>query len=401
MAYIKIVQRRKPLGDGSMPIALRITKDRKTKFISLGMSCKEGEFENQEFKSKSPNYRKRNQLLSKVKTKAYQIIDDFQLNNEDFTLQDFEDKFRGTKKQDVPLVKSFFDKIIAEYKQLGKEGNARVYEETTKSLFGFADNTLMFKAITPAFLGEYERYMRARGNQDGGISVKMRTLKALFNKAINRGFVSRDLYPFNVYKTSKLKATSSKRALSKDEFKRFKEFEVDKYPHLMLSYHLFIFSFYTRGMNYIDMMKLTWRNVQENKIIYVRAKTQKRFVIKILPPVQKILDYYKSLESKTSYVFPLLLKDNLSPSQIANRKKKTLRKFNKDLKEIAELVSIDKNITSYVARHSYATLMKQIGVSTDKISESMGHTSIEVTQAYLKEFDNDVIDDANDKLLDL
>ena len=154
-------------------------------------------------------------------------------------------------------------------------------------------------------------------------------------------------------------------------------------------------------MNFVDMMKLTWRNVQNGKISYVRTKTNTSFIIKILPPVQEILDYYRGLELSTSYVFPLLLKDNLSPSQIANRKKKTLRKFNKDLKEIASLSNIEMNITSYVVRHSYATLLKHGGVSTDMISESMGHSSIEVTQTYLKEFENEVIDDANERLLDL
>ncbi len=197
MISIKIVQRQKPLGDGTLPIALRITKNRKSKFLSLGLSCKASEFENQEFKTKSPNYRKKNQLLAKVKDRAYTIINDFQLKEEDFTLKDFEEKFRGGKKLTDQLVHQFFDKIIDENERTGKVGNARVYKETRISLFSFADNSLTFKTITPAFLNEYEMYMRIRGNQDGGISIKMRTLKALFNKAIRRGLVSRDLYPFS------------------------------------------------------------------------------------------------------------------------------------------------------------------------------------------------------------
>lgn len=363
------------------------------------MSCKDGEFENQEFKAKSPNYRKRNQLLAKLKSRAYEIVNDFQLKEEDYTLKDFESKFRGDKKPVEQNVLDFFDKIIDENERTGKIGNARVYKETRTSLFSFAENGLTFKSITPAFLEEYEVYMRSKGNKNGGISIKMRTLKALFNKAIYRDLVSRDLYPFNTYKTSKLKSTTTKRALSLDEFKRFRDLDISKHPQLLTTYHLFMFSFYTRGMNFVDMMKLDWRSVQNGKIKYVRTKTKKRFIIKILPPVQEILTYYKSLELPTSYVFPLLLEDNLSPTQIANRKKKTLRKFNKDLKEIASLVNIETNLTSYVSRHSYATILKHRGVATDVICESMGHGSIEVTQAYLKEFENEVIDDANDALL--
>lgn len=85
--------------------------------------------------------------------------------------------------------------------------------------------------------------------------------------------------------------------------------------------------------------------------------------------------------------------------QIENRKSKKLKRFNNDLKKIAEIVGIDKPLTSYVARHSFATNLKELGVSTDVISQSMGHQNVSITTAYLKDFDNEVIDDANERLL--
>jgi len=145
-------------------------------------------------------------------------------------------------------------------------------------------------------------------------------------------------------------------------------------------------------MNFVDMIRLSWDNIQSNSIVYIRSKTKGRFVIKILSPLQDVLDYYKLTYNQTNYVFPILLKENMSPIQIENRKSKTLKKFNKDLKEIALLVGINKKLTSYVARHSFATNLKQLGVSTDIISESMGQQNINITNAYLKEFENDVID---------
>jgi site-specific recombinase XerD len=89
----------------------------------------------------------------------------------------------------------------------------------------------------------------------------------------------------------------------------------------------------------------------------------------------------------------------MTPIQIENRKAKKLKRFNSDLKKIAEIVGINKPLTSYVARHSFATNLKQLGVSTDIISQSMGHQNISITSAYLRDFENDVIDDANEKLL--
>jgi site-specific recombinase XerD len=122
-------------------------------------------------------------------------------------------------------------------------------------------------------------------------------------------------------------------------------------------------------------------------------------MVKILAPVQEILDFYILQERNTSYVFPILLKDDLTPIQIENRKQKTLKKFNKDLKELARLAKVAKNVTSYVIRHSYASNLKQLGVSTDKISESMGHSNLEVTKSYLRDFETVEIDFENEKLL--
>ncbi|MEY3330108.1 MAG: hypothetical protein RLZZ115_2993, partial [Cyanobacteriota bacterium] len=115
-------------------------------------------------------------------------------------------------------------------------------------------------------------------------------------------------------------------------------------------------------------LRLKKSDIQDGYVTYIRSKTKGRFMVKILAPVQEILDYYILQERNTSYVFPILLKDDLTPIQIENRKQKTLKKFNKDLKELARLAKVAKNVTSYVIRHSYASNLKQLGVSTDKIS---------------------------------
>lgn len=113
-------------------------------------------------------------------------------------------------------------------------------------------------------------------------------------------------------------------------------------------------------MNFYDLMKLRWENIDGDKLIYTRSKTKGRFIVKILEPVKDILNYYKSFNKNTNYVFPILLKEGLTPMQIENRKAKKLKRFNSDLKKIAEIIGIDKPITSYVARHSFATNLKEL-----------------------------------------
>jgi len=175
--------------------------------------------------------------------------------------------------------------------------------------------------------------------------------------------------------------------------------DISKDPQWIDSHNYFVFSFYTRGMNFADMMRLKWQDITHETINYTRSKTKGNFRIKIVPPVRTILEFYYENSLGTEYVFPILLRDNLSPMQIENRKKKMLTKFNRDLKEIAAACGIEKTLTSYVARHSFANCLKQKGVPTDVISESLGHQNIAVTQAYLKELDSSVLDKAVEILL--
>ncbi len=398
---IKFVLQNKPNSDGLYSVALRITKDRKKKEISLGFRCELDEFENERFTKKHKLSKKRNIILSELNLKALTIIDDFEANKENFSLKDFELKFIGKEKKEV-LVFDFFDEIVEDLVKSGKTGNARVYKDTKNSLKKFANNDeLRFKDITVNFLEKYEVHLRQNNNNDGGIAVKMRQLRALFNDAIKRGFAKEDIYPFKHYKVSKLRGKAVKRALSIEDVKKLLAVDIEKYPHLLNSYNYFVFSYYNRGMNFIDLMKLRWSDIQGDNIIYTRSKTKSRFVIKMLEPAKKVLEHYSKNKKSETYVFPLIVNENATPEQLENRKLKTLKKFNKDLKELSKIAEVESNVTSYVIRHSYATNLKFLGVSSDIISQSMGHSNVEITMTYLKEFENDILDSENEKLLNI
>ena len=397
---LKIVIEGKTLVDGNNRVYLRIIKDRKKKNISLGLKCKPVNFINEQFTKKHPDYKSDNELLIKLRSKANLIVRKLQINEEDFTLEEFENEFRGKRKRQV-LVSEFFDEIIDEMIKSGRTGNAKAYLDTKKSILKFAGSRLQFKEINPTFLEKYEVFLRENGNQNAGIAFKMRELRALYNKAIKRELANQDSYPFEVYKISKLKSKNSKRSLTVDEFKRIKELNLEGMPHLVEAHNYFMFSIYTRGMNFMDMMLLKWSNIQDGRIYYTRSKTKGQFNIDINIRVQEILDFYKIQNRLSEHVFPILLKDDLTPTQIANRKHKVLSRYNSRLKEIGELAKIDKQLTSYVARHSFATLLKHSGTSIDKISEMMGHSNVEITMSYLKDFESEVLDRENQKLLEL
>jgi len=401
MASIKIILRDKPTKEGLYPVILRIIKNRKSKLISLGLECikKDWDEDNNQFKKTQANHIQRNRLLLKHKDRALKIIDDFFMDELDFTLEQFEEKFRGIEPNKLTVLE-FWDEVISDLIKSGKVGNAKALNETKKSLFSFyRKSNLMFKEITPTFLEKYEVFLRENNNTDGGVAFKMREVRSIYNKALKKNIIDEKYYPFKIYKVSKLKVGNIKKALTRDEVRLIENFDVAKYPNLAEAKRLFMFSYYCRGINYFDIMLLKWSNVSESRINYIRSKTKGRFSIEILPPVQEILEFYKDTFLDTNYVFPILLNESMTATQIQNRKHKKLKKFNNDLKKIAKIVGIDKPLSSYVARHSFATNLKQIGVSTDRISQSMGHKNIAITTAYLKDFEDDVIDRENEKLL--
>ena len=395
MITIKIVQRKKKLSDGSYPIFLRVTKNRQSKFYKTPFSSKASEWvaSTGTFNRKRGNYFQYNRLLIKFRERAYKIATDLEIENPDYSLQDFDRNYRITFNPVKNDVFAFFDEIIEEMTFAGRIGNAKSYKDAKTSVQIFhICKKLSFREINPTFLSKYDAFLRSRGGTDGGIGVKMRSIRALFNKAIERGVI-------RTYKISNLRGKGFKRALDFEEIRRIINLDLTDNQHLINTKNYFVFSFYTRGMNFADMMCLEWKDVEANVIYYTRAKTKGNFSIAIMPPVQKILNYYRIHGYGNKYVFPLLFREDYTPTQLADRKHKMLGIYNKELKELAKLCGITKNVSSYVARHSFANCLKQKGVATDVISESLGHQNLGVTQAYLKELDTEIVDKALEVLL--
>lgn len=341
----------KPLSDGQYLVYLRITKNRRKKEISIGLKGFKEHFVSEQFINPHPNFKIENGFIIKQKHEALSIIRNFQLNDEDFTLESFERKFRGVPETNDNFF-DFTEEIIKEMEQSDRLGNARAYKEAKESLLKFINENhpgktiVKFKELTPELLEKYEVYMRSRGNENGGMAFKMRQIRAIFNKAINRKIISQDIYPFKYYKVSKLKAKPNKRALTVEDFKKMKDVNLSQFPHLMEAYNYFMFSFYTRGMNFVDMMYLKKSDIVNDRLYYTRAKTKGRFNIEIVDKAQEIIDFYKDKTHNTSYVFPILLSDDMTPKQIEYRKHKVLSRYNRKLGEIAKIAGVESHVTS-------------------------------------------------------
>ena len=164
-----------------------------------------------------------------------------------------------------------------------------------------------------------------------------------------------------------------------------------------LAIDVFAFSYYEGGINFIDIARLKKENIIDGKIIYSRSKTKKQIILPLLKQSIEIINKYS--DRNDSYLFPILSSFHKTDVQVANRLHKILAKINKNLKQIGNALQIPIPVTTYVARHSFATILKKSGVKTSIISESLGHSSEKITQVYLDSFDNSQIEDAMKNLL--
>lgn len=223
------------------------------------------------------------------------------------------------------------------------------------------------------------------------IGIRFRTLRAIYNVAIEEDAVSQDCYPFKKFKVARLHQDTIKRALTKTDIERILSYKsTNRYMRFPID--IFAFTYYCGGINFIDIANLTQANIMEDRLIYKRHKTGKLIKIPLQPQAIELIKKYHSKESP--YLFPILSDFHETEIQKANRIHKVITKVNKRLKEIGEELNLPIPLTTYVARHSQATVMKKAGVSTAVIREIMGHSSERVTQIYLDSFDNEQIDEA-------
>ena len=241
-ATIKLMLDGKPMANGKHAVYMRILKDRKQKKISLGLYCKKVHFVNEAFTKHHPSYQTENQMLLKLKARALEIIRVFKLDQHDFSLDEFEEEFRTTKREKEVNVIDFFDEIIEEKTKAGDIGTAQTYKDTRDSIIKFRGKGIKFSSITLLFLEKYELFLRERGSTNGGVGFKMRTLKALYNKARKRKIIPKEPYSFEDYKVSKLKSEARKIALTIEEFKKIKNLKVSEHPLLLEAYNYFMFS---------------------------------------------------------------------------------------------------------------------------------------------------------------
>jgi integrase/recombinase XerD len=410
MANVKIIlYTSKKLKEDKHPIVLRVTHERKRRYFTLGennkgYSCLPDHWneETSRFRKSHPDYKILNQILMDLEKEASGIILRFDLENEEFSFDKFTQLFGREKPKDN--VKEIFDYEVKQLEKAGRIGYSKVYNSTWKAIEEYSPGiSLRLRDIDYKFLIGFESHLLGKEDKKNTASVYMRTLRTLFNNSIKYGYIKEEHYPFlsrnnpNGYSLRGLKQETRPRAISKEAIRKIRDQKLDEKTTLFEDRNLFMFSYYCRGINYHDIAHLKWSNLDDGRLKYKRAKTGGLLDMALLEPAIEIIDYYRK-KSTSSYIFPILNDDLEDPKAKYSRIKNGLKRFNKNLKKICKKAEIDP-ITSYVSRHTWATVMKMEGHSTEIISESLDHKSTSQTTTYLRKFETEILDEANKSIL--
>lgn len=329
--------------------------------------------------------------LSWDATRLEKVVRSLEIERRRFTADDIISMFHKLTKESSLF--TFMHGVIAQLKQLGKIRTSETYTATLKSFMAFRESQdVPLDGISSDMMLLYEAHLKTRDVSMNTISFYMRNLRAVYNRAAEKGLTPQN-NPFRHVYTGVDKTI--KRAIPIKEIKALKELDLSLKPSLDFARDMFMFSFYTRGMSFIDMAYLKKSDLQNGILTYRRRKTGQQLSIKWEKCMEDIVSKYP--KNQTDYLLPIIKETVNERRQYDN----ALHLVNYDLKDLSSMLKLQRPLTMYVARHSWASAAKARNIPLSVISEGMGHDSETTTQIYLASLETSVVDKANKMILGL
>ena len=361
------------------PIKIRITYERKYRLFSSNIFANENDFESIVSRNPRGQNREKKVYLDKIISKANGVIEKLPV----FTFDLFKKEFYGISKYSNDVFDHFEIKINAllENHQIKTAIN---YRTTRNSLKAFKEK-LKFQDITPEFLKKYDSHLANQGKKLTSRSIYSRAFRSIVNDAIKNGIQME--YPFGKNGFTPPSGQNVKKALTKEEVFKILDYKTDNEQE-QWAVDLFNFSFTCNGMNLKDIAYLKYKNLTGNSLTFIRAKTKrtskatKEILCSLDDDVFDIIQRNGNPEKTDNYIFPILsVNDNAFERE--RRIEQTTANVNKYLKRIAEKLGIEKRVTMYAARHSFASILNNSNTPVSEIKDMLGHTTLAVTLNYL------------------
>ncbi len=403
---------RRAKANGKYPVKLRVytTNPRKQKFYPTVFEFSEKEF-NSIWNTTKPRaeHKETRDKLQAVEAKAKGVAK----NLTPFTFEKFERQLYRKAGEGIS-VNYHYGQAILELEQHKQVGTASTYTLSRKSIIEFSERRkrrkfekLTFYDITPEWLQGYEQYMTdVKGRSLTTVSMYLRVLRTLFNRAIDEKEIERDYYPFGKRKYQTPATKNVKKALSKEQLKILFHAKPET-PEQERAKAFWFFSYACNGMNIKDVALLRYKDIQDGQIKFYRAKTRLTSKGNLKPVTAYLNEFSNNViekygnEDKTpdSLVFDILT-DGLTAQQQQAKIKNFTRYINQHMKKLCKANGLPENISTYWARHSFATNAVRNGATMEFIQESLGHGSLQTTQGYFAGFDNETKKEFANSLMD-
>lgn len=402
-----ILDRVHPKKDSTLPLRLRIFKGRNYKEYSFGIAISEKDW-NEQLQQVNPtneSYLVYNTKISSIRAKLQRFLVLREEDDSPVSLEQVIDHLNqnGQKKAEkvIPDLIEYGEKHVLKLKQAGHIGNSIVYSCAINKLKEFAGKQrLSFEEVNYSYIERFNTALLSEGMKVNGVANYLRTIRAVFNKAIKEGVISADCYPFSKYQIKHEKTIN--RTLTLPEIRSI--INLDLTPCTTIWHHrnLFLLSYCLMGINFSDLLTLTKESIVDGRIVFRRRKTHKVYSIWLHPKAEEILNQYRVNGSTNSKSF--LLPFVVNKGDLSVLKKDILqavKNTNDYLEKIAKLCDINKPVTTYYARYTWANIARGLGYSKDIIAEGLGHEyGNKVTGIYLDHYSNDVIDEMNRKIIE-
>lgn len=400
MATIKAVLNKDRIQkQGDYALVIQIIHKRVKRVIYTPYKLKEDEFNTVEQKAiytdgvryTHKQIREINHFTERKKAEVAKVIAYLTAHDKNFTAEDIAKKYY-LDQSDKYLI-TYTERLIAKKEALGKMGSAKGFLSTLRSIKRFmGTQTIEFNDIDYRFIKRYEEFLHNTNIKQNTVSFYLRNFRTIYNMAYDDGIEMSD---HNAFYKVKIKITKTvKRALKQEVIERISLIDLTDNLELDKARDLFMFSFYTRGMSFVDIIYLRHTDMIEDVICYRRRKTDQYLEIAVTAPLRKLIDKYNTDET---YVLPFI--NEYNQPTLYKKYQAAYGNIYRSLRALQKELHLSTPLTTYVARHSWATIAKEQGASTTVISEGLGHSCEKTTQIYLKEFDRSVIDKVNEKIV--
>ena len=350
-----IFRKDKIKSNNTAPIHIRFTLNRKIRYVSTGVTIhiSKWDFENRRIKDNSPEMQELQYSIDSKLNEYRRKIKRLEALEVEVTL----DNLLETNGRKINCtVGEYLKQTIERLETLGKYGSASKHRSLLSRLSEFRSLNTRFDEIDLAFLRDFELFLRKEGNVNNSIATKFAIFKAAYNKALAEGLFLQKINPFAKYKVGSLWTRTRKRAITKEDIQKLVALEIA--PNYRTDYaefarDIFLFSYYTAGINFTDIATLRYCDIVDGRIYYSRHKTQKLLSFQLVPNAMRIIEKYsKANHAQEDYIFPILDRtEHKTAQQIFNRTHKVLRKVNRELKTLGEQIGLEMPLTTYLAKH--------------------------------------------------